>query len=150
MKIAEALSLRADLQKRIAQLRNRLVSNAKVQEGDTNIEDPKTLINELENCVEQYQQIISQINYTNTIVKIDGVSLTDIIAKKDAQSLKNSVLRDLLNTASEKVDRYSNKEIRILSTVNIAELQKTVDKNAKEIRELDCKLQQANWLNDLV
>jgi len=35
MKLAEALTLRADLQKRIAQLKERLLINAKVQEGDS-------------------------------------------------------------------------------------------------------------------
>ena len=34
MKLAEALILRADCQKRIAQLKGRLLVNAKVQEGD--------------------------------------------------------------------------------------------------------------------
>ena len=34
MKIAEALALRADLQKRLEQLKQRLVKNARIQEGD--------------------------------------------------------------------------------------------------------------------
>ncbi|MFZ1132181.1 MAG: hypothetical protein WAN38_15515 [Terriglobales bacterium] len=33
MKIAEALALRADLQKRLEQLKQRLVKNARIQEG---------------------------------------------------------------------------------------------------------------------
>lgn len=44
MKLAEALNLRADLQKRIANLRERLIKNAKVQEGDTPSEDPNMLL----------------------------------------------------------------------------------------------------------
>ena len=43
MKLAEALNLRADLQKRIAQLKERLANNVKVQEGDSPAEDPKAL-----------------------------------------------------------------------------------------------------------
>lgn len=34
MKLAEALSIRADLQKRVAQLKERIKESAKVQEGD--------------------------------------------------------------------------------------------------------------------
>ena len=41
MKLAEALNQRADLQKRIAQLRDRLSNNVKVQEGDTPAEKPE-------------------------------------------------------------------------------------------------------------
>ena len=53
MKLAEALNLRADLQKRIANLRERLIKNAKVQEGDTPSEDPNMLLNELnDNIIE--------------------------------------------------------------------------------------------------
>jgi hypothetical protein len=47
MKLAEALILRADCQKRIAQLKSRLLVNAKVQEGDTPAETPQELITEL-------------------------------------------------------------------------------------------------------
>jgi hypothetical protein len=48
MKLAEALSIRADLQKRIAQIRERLKVNSKVQEGDKPTEDTKELYQELE------------------------------------------------------------------------------------------------------
>jgi hypothetical protein len=34
MKIAEALALRSDLQKRLEHLKQRLVKNARIQEGD--------------------------------------------------------------------------------------------------------------------
>ena len=43
MKLAEALILRADCQKRIAQLKSRLLTNAKVQEGDAPAEPPQEL-----------------------------------------------------------------------------------------------------------
>jgi hypothetical protein len=43
MKIAEALALRADLQKRLEQLKQRLVKNARIQEGDVPEEDPGEL-----------------------------------------------------------------------------------------------------------
>ena len=48
MKLAEALTLRGDLQKRAAQLQTRLHNNAKVQEGESPAEDPRQLLAELE------------------------------------------------------------------------------------------------------
>jgi len=48
MKIAEALALRADLQSRLEQLKQRLVKNARIQEGDAPAEDPVELQSELE------------------------------------------------------------------------------------------------------
>ena len=47
MKLAEALQIRADLQKRIAQMPMRLNNNAKVQEGSSPSENPQELLDEL-------------------------------------------------------------------------------------------------------
>jgi hypothetical protein len=43
MKLAEALLLRADCQKRIEQLKSRLLGSARVQEGEQPPEDPEKL-----------------------------------------------------------------------------------------------------------
>ncbi len=50
MKIAEALALRADLQRRLEQLKQRLVKNVRVQEGDQPAESPDELQTEFERC----------------------------------------------------------------------------------------------------
>ncbi len=42
LKMAEALILRADAQKRFEQLKQRLQQNARIQEGDTPAEAPPT------------------------------------------------------------------------------------------------------------
>ena len=57
MKIAEALILRADIQKRIAQLKVRLNNNAKVQENEEPTEDPEFLLAELENLISQLNDL---------------------------------------------------------------------------------------------
>ena len=150
MKLAEALNLRADLQKRIAALKDRLIRNAKVQEGDTPSEDPVMLLKELDNNIIELEKLIKAINKTNSSTYIGNESIADIIAKSDAIGLKFSVLRSFVNTASEKIDRYSNKEIKILSTVNVAEKQGEVDSLSKEYRLIDTKLQGLNWTTDLV
>ena len=150
MKIAEALILRADIQKRIAQLRTRLNNNAKVQENEEPAENPELLLTELENLISQLNDLIVKINRTNTLSKIDGISLVELIAKKDTLSQKAGILREFIEIASQKVDLYSTTEIKVFSTVNVSELQKKLDKLSKEIRETDTKLQQANWTIDLV
>jgi hypothetical protein len=48
MKLAEALNLRADIQIRNSQLKERLVANSKVQEGDKPSENPTSLLKELD------------------------------------------------------------------------------------------------------
>ena len=48
MKLANALSERADVQKRLQQLAVRMNNNAKVQEGQKPAEDPAALLKELD------------------------------------------------------------------------------------------------------
>lgn len=150
MKLAEALILRADLQKRIEQLRERLNNNAKVQENDIPTENPLELLEELENNITELTILIKRINKTNAVTEIEGKTLVDLIAERDTLTLKVNILRNFVNQASQKVNMYSTTEIRILSTVDVPALQKEVDKLSKEIRETDTKLQQANWLTDII
>ena len=150
MKLAQALILRSDTQKRIEQLKVRLLSNAKTQENESPSEDPKLLLKELDKLTSELFMLICSINLTNSSAKFESMSLTEMIAKKDALSLKANVLREFATSASQKVDLYSNSEIKILSTVDVSALQKQVDALSKEIRELEMKLQGANWSVDLV
>lgn len=150
MKLAEALNLRADLQKRIANLKERLIKNAKVQEGDTPSENPHTLINELNYNIIELENIIKLINKTNSSTYVDNESISDIIAKRDALGLKISILRSFISESADKIERYSNKEIKILSTVNVAEKQKEIDNLSKEYRLIDTKLQGLNWTTDII
>jgi len=48
------------------------------------------------------------------------------------------------------VDRYSKKEIKILSTIDVKVFQKDTDNVAKEYRELDLKIQEKNWQIELI
>ena len=150
MKIAEALILRADIQKRISQLKTRLNNNAKVQENEEPAENPEFLLTELDDLISKLNNLIIKINKTNTLSKIDGISLVELIAKKDTLSQKTGILREFIEIASQKINLYSSTEIKVFSTVNVPAQQKQLDKLSKEIRETDTKLQQANWTIDLI
>ena len=150
MKLATALSERADLQRRLTQLQTRLNNNAKVQEGEKPAEDPADLLRELEGVVTRLEELITRINLTNSQTFADGVSMTALLAKRDCLSKKLAVLRGFLDNASARVDRYSQKEIRILSTVDVAKLQKQVDDLSKELRLIDEQIQGLNWTTDLL
>ena len=59
-------------------------------------------------------------------------------------------MRAFLNETSDRVNRYSKAEIKILSTVSVPELQKQVDAYAKELRETDERIQGLNWTTELI
>jgi hypothetical protein len=149
MKLAEALNQRADLQKRIAQLRERLSNNVKVQEGDQPAENPEALFQELDNSLKEFETLIVRINRTNQETVWEGKTLTAMIAAKDTLSLHLSVLRSVLEAANVRSDRYSRNEIKFIRTVDVNVLQKQVDDLSRDLRELDTKLQQANWMTEL-
>ena len=150
MKLATALSERADLQRRISELSVRLNNNAKVQDGEKPSEDPNELLKELDKDFERLESLIAHINHTNNETKSGDLTLTDLIARRDCLKQKISIMRSFLDTASEKVQRYSKTEIRILSTVPVSKLQKEVDKLAKELRETDETIQGLNWTTELI
>ena len=139
MKLAEALQERADLNRRIQQLQQRLNNNAIVQEGEQPAEDPTALLNELDRCAAQLEQLIAQINLTNCRTIVDG----------DALTLKLNSYRGLTQAASQLVRRGTRSEIKLLSTVNVKELQIQVDAMAKNLRLLDNSIQAANWATEL-
>jgi len=150
MKLAEALILRADLQVRISQLQRRLTANARMQEGEAPAEDPAKLFAELDACVAQLEKLVKNINKTNAATLIGKKTISDLIAEKDCLGKKQNAYQDFRNSASGKVDRYSKNEIRILSTLDVSSVQKQIDAMAKQYRELDTKLQGANWATDLI
>ena len=150
MKLAAALIERADLQTRLTQLQTRLLNNAKVQEGVKPNEDPKDLLKELDEISKQLEDYIYRINMTNAATLVDEIPLTSLLAKKDVLTKKISILRAFLNESSALIDRYSLKEIKIDSTVDVAKLQKDLDSLSKELRLLDQKIQEINWTTDLI
>lgn len=150
MKLAEALQERADLNIRIKQLERRMCNNALVQEGELPAEDPEALRRELDDCILRLAYLVSCINLTNCRTVTDGMTLTEMIANKDALTLKISVYRNLINTAGNTTYRARGSEIRILATVPVATLQKQVDRMAKELRMLDNLLQETNWTTVLI
>ncbi len=88
MKLAEALILRADCQKRIAQLKSRLLVNAKVQEGDAPAETPQELIAELGRVSTELLDLIKRINRTNSATAFAGRgTITDALAERDVLRL---------------------------------------------------------------
>ena len=149
MKLAEALSERADIKKRIEQLENRLILNAKVQDGEKPSEDPKELITELDYLIKRFEELVTKINLRNATVVDSSETLTSLLARKDALTLKINVMRDFLSEASSITSRGMRSEIKILPTIDVASYQKKIDKLSKELRELDVRIQTINWTIDL-
>ena len=151
MKLAEALSLRKDLEKRIAKLKDRLENVVRVQEGDEPAENPEELMNELDNCLIQLESLMFNINVTNMeVVTEDGKPMTLLLAKRDVLSKRINILRNAFDRASNSCERYSRNEIRTSPTINVKDLRRQLDDYSKQYRLLDMQIQSLNFTNDLV
>ena len=150
MKLAEALQERADINHNIEQLKNRLNNNVLVQDGETTVEDPNKLKTELDNSIKRLQYLIARINQTNCETSIDGESITELIAQKDALSLKINIYKETAFLASQLSYRARNSEIKIKSAISVTDWQAEIDKMSKELRLLDNKLQDNNWKTELI
>lgn len=151
MKLAEALILRADAQKRIAQLRERLVRSARVQEGEEPPENPAELFAELNRALAEFKDMVQKINRTNSATAFDANrTITDALAERDTLGLERGALDGVIQATSQANFRYGRSEIKYITTVNVADLQRRVDDLARRYRELDSAIQQMNWNIDLI
>ncbi|MBQ3954576.1 MAG: DIP1984 family protein [Clostridia bacterium] len=150
MKLAEALIERADLQKRLDQLEDRLQSNALVQDGEEPAEDPVALMAEYVTVSVSLEELITRINLTNAGTDVNGLTLTALIAKRDCLQKRVRAMRRFLGTASQTAMRSRGSEIIVKSTVPVRELQKSVDDLSKTLRETDTAIQAANWSTELL
>ena len=149
MKLAEALQERADIQKRLSQLRGRLLNNAKVQEGEKPVENPAELLQEMDGMILRLEELILHINMTNARTADNGETLTSLLAKRECLQKKVGLMRDFLDRASEVVERSTYTEIKVHSTVSVPEKRKELDALSKDLRSLDSRIQQLNWLTEL-
>ncbi|MEI3847894.1 MULTISPECIES: DIP1984 family protein [unclassified Microbacterium] len=152
MKLAEALAARADLQRRIEQLRSRIATNARFQEGEEPAEDAGALLAEAEEALERLRDLIRRINATNAGLDLgaDG-TMTDALAARDVLRLRHALLAEAAAAASGSngLMRQMRSELRQFPALPVAELRTRADDVARELRELDTRIQQANWTNDL-
>jgi len=150
VKLGEALARRAELQTRLTQVRDRLRVTALVQEGDEPAEDPQPLLSELDAIASELETLIAAINATNAQTRLDsGMTLTEALARRDVLGLLHGALKAVADATAQQQARYSRSEIRLVRTFDVAAVRTRVDQLARERRQLDVEIQNANWTVDL-
>lgn len=151
MKLSEALILRADSQKRVEQLKQRLLRSAKIQEGDRSPENPGSLLAELERTLGTLADLIKRINKTNSATEFEaGKTLSDVLAERDVLLMKRTAYSQLSDAAAVVQTLYSRSEIKFVSTVDVSDMQHQVDELSKQYREVDSRIQAMNWQTELL
>lgn len=160
LKLAEALALRADAARRVEQLRGRIVGNARFQEGEEPAEDAQALLTEVGAVLDELEALIRRINRTNSAARIDeGGTITDALARRDVLRTRHAVINAAADAAAGRSQRgpglpvpgrQLRSELKMLAALPVAQLRTQADALAREIRELDVRIQRANWEVDLL
>lgn len=151
MKLAEALLIRSDLQKKLFQLKARIANNVKVQDGDSPNEDPNALIIEANQVITELATLIEKIHRTNALSQTsEGESLLSLLNKRDELEMRHKLLSDAIDMASNEAARYSPREIKWKVIVSVSALQKQADDLSMKLRKLNLVIQANNWQIDLV
>lgn len=150
MKLAEALLLRSEYQKKIDNLQQRVMFNLKIQDGDKPSENPDDLLAEIIKLNDEMCQLIKKINKCNNDVKLDnGQTLTEALVDRDSIMKKRQILNAITMNAAQKDFRITHAEIKINMTLDIGEIQREIDSLSQQFRKIDTQIQAKNWLVDL-
>ncbi|GAA4679294.1 DIP1984 family protein [Frondihabitans cladoniiphilus] len=154
MKLAEALINRADLQKRIEQMRSRITANARYQEGEEPSEDAAALLLEVGTLLDALEQLVVAVNLTNASTLLDdGRTMTEALAHRDMLRSRHAILVAAADASSGSGDfggyRQLRSELRQVSALPTSQIRSQADDVARRLRELDVLVQQANWEADL-
>ena len=150
MKLAELLMERAECQRRIAQISSRLRDCAKVQEGDIPPVKPEVMLKEVVELHSQLEELIKRINHVNVTNALEpGLTLADAVTRRDMLRSQRELYDSLVKASQVSDGRYSMKEIRYVSTMDVAELIRNTDELSKAVRMMDARIQARNWEVDV-
>ena len=151
MKIAEALIKRAAIKSDLEELKNRMIQNVKIQDGDMAQEDVYAIMDEYIWTSDYLTELIYKINRTNQQTTDDeGISLADMITQRDTYKNIVKVYKSIYDEAMIRPSRYSRNEIKFISTVDVEKIQNSINEYSAKYRALDTKIQGINWTKDLI
>lgn len=153
MKLAEALSRRSELVRELSQyMRTDLNNNLFVTEGDPITVDKNAELSHYLSLVDEVETLTIQINRSNNAHVLDnGLTIMEAIARRDMMKHRTSALSTLASNLKVQLrPRYSADELRTVPVADFQPFKTQSDALAKEAKQLDLKLQEANWTFDLI
>lgn len=151
MKLAEALLLRSDQQRKLASLKQRINANVLVQEGDEPAEEPNDLMKQAFALSDELQRLVLNIHRTNAQATVaDGRNMLELLTKRDELLERHKLIASAIENTHREPDRYSVREIKWIKVIPVSSLQKQADDIGAKLRDINIQIQAANWQIDLV
>ncbi len=144
MKIAQALSERKRLTEHVWSLTRQASSVAYIRAGSALPKtSPDSLVQDAVDVADKLATLIQRIDATNVAVKLPtGLSIRDAMCRR----LVLKALHEHLGSVRH--DRPADSDTELV--IDAEKLRRTKSNVAREWRELDDAIQQANWTHDLI
>lgn len=154
MKVSEALAERADVVRRMGEVKSRATRCARYQEGEEPQESALVLLERYLGLAKRLQVLTTQLNVTNlSTVLPNGMTVTAAIARRDVLSVTRKAVTEIADAAGPESDRYGfgrrRSELASKTDLRIPDLRQQADDLAREYQELDNMIQASNFATDL-
>jgi hypothetical protein len=93
------------------------------------------------------QKRLEQPDHAQAMVA--GRTMTQALAERDVLKWRHQAHRELADAATVTQSVATRSEIRFRSAIPVKAVQAAADAIAKELRELDARIQEANWTIEL-
>jgi len=92
------------------------------------------------------EEIIKKINTINMISELEtGMTMAEAVTKRDVMKNRRSAYSSLFTASAIQEDRYSKKEIKFVTTLDVDKIMDITDDLSRDIRLLDARIQAKNW-----
>jgi hypothetical protein len=84
---------------------------------------------------------------------LNGDTLTDALARRDVLRLRHGLVTSAASAAAgegQRGFRQLRSELKMIPALPVAELRGEADELARQLREVDTRIQRANWEADLL
>jgi hypothetical protein len=147
MNILEAFDLTDDLQKRIENLRRRYVNSVVVKRGEKHIEDPQSLLVELEDSYTQLNDINCRIKTAHATTRnYKGQTLLQLMGDKSIVEQRHDILTrafdECLYGDADVYNSYNRCQVDYDVTIDLGSLKKEIDSLEIQLRQLTSEIRQ--------
>lgn len=146
MKLGEALTLRSKQGQKLNDLRQRIIANALVQEGQQAVENSNDLVEEFKTLSAEHADMVRRINKTNL-----NNGLIEMLVEREHLGRMRAVYDMAASEATPRRDsyRWMRTEVVFAPVITVETWRHTAEMYAEQLRVLDVQIQEKNWQIDL-
>ena len=152
--LAEALNVRASLNIKLGDLRNRIDNNIYISNGNDPYEDAQELLNKAIEVSKELENLVNIINQTNNNTKFESEiysgTLSEALTHRDTLTQQIKTISQALDSIPSNKRSFFEDRTNGRVLLSVSGLRERKDEFATKLRKLDTDIQKANWSTDLL